>query len=193
MPTYYAGEKTSFPSAQFQKRNNEMENNNMRYYIYQLFENPKLEKEWNESISFDFQNPPVPYAAFISPVLDRTRVLTRLRRWLKLYGLGDLKKGCMILHASAKKKYFKYRFAAFQDALQELSAISLDEFITDADSISKNLYKLDDSFLSTSDCHFLLENGTLIPIDQFMRSAEAKKPYYIGSALEFHYVNPECL
>lgn len=163
----------------------------MRYYVYQLFDKPKPEKEWNENISFDFHNPPVPYAAFMTPVSDRIRVLNRLRRWLKLYGLGDLKKSCMILNTDVKKKYFKHRFAAFRDTLMELSSVGLDQFIDDPDRISRNLYKLQDSFSSTSDCHFLLENGSLVPIDQFMRSAEAKSPYYIGSVMEFLYVHSE--
>lgn len=165
----------------------------MRYYLYQLFETSKPEVKWMDSIPFDLQNPPVPYAEFLTPVADRSQVLNRLRRWLKLYGFGDLKKGQMILQAGAKKKYFKHRFASFRDALLDLSIVDLDQFITEAESISRNLFKLRDSFLSTSDCHFLLKDGSFVPMDQFMRQAVEMKPYYIGLILEFHYVNPECL
>lgn len=165
----------------------------MRYYIYQLFNTPKPEKEWNDHIPFDLCNPPVPYAINLSPVKDRKRVLERLRRWLKLYGLGDVKKGSLILSGSARKRYFKNRFTAFQEALQDLNAIGVEQFVSDPARISKDLFRMQDSFLCTSDCHFLLEDGRLLPIDAFFRSAEAKKPYYIGSIMEFLYVNPESL
>lgn len=165
----------------------------MRYYVYQLFEKPKPEMKWMDLISFDFHNPPVPYAVSLTPVADRSQVLNRLRRWLKLYGFGDLRKGQMLLQAGAKKKYFKHRFASFRDALLDLSAIGLDQFITEADNVSRNLFKLRDSFLSTSDCHFLLEDGSFVAMDQFMRQADESKPYYIGGVFEFHHVNPEWL
>lgn len=163
----------------------------MKYYIYQLFTEPKPEQEWKKLLSFNFYNPPVPYAINLSFVDDRKRVLDRLRRWLKLYGLGDIKKGYLILSGAARKRYFKNRFSAFQEALQGLNTISQEEFISDTDRISKDLFHLQDSFLSTSDCHFLLEDGRLLPSDAFFRSADAKKPYYIGSIMEFRYVKPE--
>lgn len=163
----------------------------MKYYIYQLFMEPKPEKEWKEVLSFNFYNPPVPYAINLSFVNDRKRVLDRLRRWLKLYGLGDIKKSYLILSGNARKRYFKNRFSSFQEALQDLNTIKLEEFISNTDRISKDLFHLQDSFLSTSDCHFLLEDGRLLPVDAFFRSAEAKKPYYIGSIMEFRYVTPK--
>lgn len=165
----------------------------MRYYIYQLFNAPKPEKEWNDHISFDPHNSPVPYAINLSPVKDRKQVLERLRRWLKLYGLGDVKKGALILSGAAKQRYFKNRFASFQESLQDLNAISIEQFISDPARISKYLFRMQDSFLCTSDCHFLLEDGRLVPIDSFFRTAEAKKPYHIGAIMEFLYVDPERL
>lgn len=45
----------------------------------------------------------------------------------------------MILQTGAKKKYFKHRFASFRDALLDLSIVDLDQFITEAESISRNL------------------------------------------------------
>ena len=163
----------------------------MKYYIYQLFSEPRSEQDWKKMIPFGIYKPPVRYAINLSFVQDRKHVLDRLRRWLKLYGLGDIKKGYMILSGSAKKRYFKNRFSAFQEALKNLNTISLEQFITDTGRISKDLFYLQDSFLSTSDCHFLLEDGRLLPIDAFFRTAEAKKPYYIGSIMEFRYVTPE--
>ncbi|MBQ7000152.1 MAG: hypothetical protein IJN67_03770 [Oscillospiraceae bacterium] len=163
----------------------------MKYYIYQLFTEPKPEQEWKKLLSFNFYNPPVPYACDLSFVNDRKRVLDRLRCWLKLYGLGDIKKSYLILSGAARKRYFKNRYSAFQEALKDLNTISIEQFISDTGRIPKDLFHLQDSFLSTSDCHFLLEDGRMLPVDAFFRSAEAKKPYYIGSIMEFRYVTPE--
>lgn len=163
----------------------------MKYYIYQLFTEPKPEQEWKKLLSINFYNPPVPYAINLSFVDDRKCVLDRLRRWLKLYGLGDIKKGYLILSGAARKRYFKNRFSAFQEALKDLNTISQEQFISDTGRISKDLFQLQDSFLSTADFHFLLEDGRVLPVDSFFRSDEAKKPYYIGSIMEFRYVKPE--
>lgn len=165
----------------------------MKYYIYQLFTEPKPELEWNKRIPFGFDRPPVRYAADLSFVQDRKRVLDRLRRWLKLYGLGDVKKGYLILSAAAKKRYFKNRFSVFQETLKDLNAVELEQFISDLNRITRDLFELQDSFLSRADCHFLLEDGSLVPTDAFFRIAEAKKPYYIGAVMEFKYVDPESI
>lgn len=86
-----------------------------------------------------------------------------------------------------KNKFFEQKFNAFKDALQKLSAMTIDEFVADTNNI--DMYNMRQAYNETYG-FYTCNNGycdDLHTMDEFIRFAETDTKYYIGATIDYHF------
>ena len=83
-----------------------------------------------------------------------------------------------------KSKYFEANYDTFSKALNELSELKFDDFISGKMGLS--LYRLKEAYNDKFGFYVDGENCGLETFDEFMRLAEIGIKYYIGATIDYH-------
>ena len=87
-----------------------------------------------------------------------------------------------------KQTYFKESHRYFKEAAKALSKIDYDSFagITPATAFHLALKRITESYTDKYG-FYIYEGGELSPLDNWLRSADISKPFYIGGTINYHY------
>ena len=84
-----------------------------------------------------------------------------------------------------KSKYFASKLEIFQATLKELSAITLDDFITE--KYSMQMYRLKAAYEDKYGFYVDNDGWGMTPLDACIRYSENGTKYYIGATLDYHF------
>lgn len=160
----------------------------MHNYIYQISEKRPQKGEWVTS-EYLWKYPDfLSVADSVDDVLERAHVIGRFGSWLAQNHLGTMSGDCFILAPEAAERYFAGRFAAFQQAMSALQALNENQFLHEHCLIQNLINDLGRIFTDKLNAYVLLDDiEEAVPMDEFMRSAKAGIPYYIGGVLDYHF------
>lgn len=108
--------------------------------------------------------------------------------WLKGYAKQGITFGAdengEFFTITDKNEFFKTKFKAFKDALQKLSTMTIDEFVTDINNL--DIYEMQQAYNETHGFYVCYNDGVLT-LDEFVRFAETDTKYYIGATIDYHF------
>lgn len=84
-----------------------------------------------------------------------------------------------------KNRYFEPKFERFQKTLQELSAATLEDFVSDKSGLQ--MYSLKEAYDDKFGFYVDSEETFLVSFDEFVRCSEAGIKYYIGATIDYHF------
>ncbi len=84
-----------------------------------------------------------------------------------------------------KNKYFAPKFERFQKLLQELSAVTLDDFVSHKTSLQ--MYSLKEAYNDRYGFYVDSEDIFLVSFDEFVRCSKVGVKYYIGATIDYHF------
>ena len=126
-------------------------------------------------------------ADYVAEVEYKSESYKQDLKWLQGATNGievDIEKGTM--KVISKKEYFRSKHEEFQEFLQELNNVTLNEFIEPCGKTSMNLYNLQCAYKDKYGFYIDI-NGETEPLDSFVREAEENKVYYIGTITDYHF------
>lgn len=117
---------------------------------------------------------------------ERTNALQAFGKWLKKEELGTLKKTVFTLNADVNSgKHFADRYAGFHQLTETLTAITEDDYLHrfhDVRNLTSDLMKA----IVDDDDDYVLLDGSLFTMDEFLRQAKPGISYYIGNICKYH-------
>lgn len=87
-----------------------------------------------------------------------------------------------------KQTYFKESHRYFKEAAKALSKTDYDVFagITPTTAFHLALNSITESYTDKYS-FYIYEDGKLSPLDNWLRSADISKPFYVGGTINYHY------
>lgn len=87
-----------------------------------------------------------------------------------------------------KQHYFKERHKYFMEAAKALTQTEYNVFagITPATAFHLALNSITESYTDKYS-FYIYEEGELSPLDNWLRSADISKPFYVGGTINYHY------
>ena len=87
-----------------------------------------------------------------------------------------------------KQTYFKESHRYFKEAAKALSKTDYDVFagITPTTAFHLALNSITESYTDKYS-FYIYEDGELSPLDNWLRSADISKPFYVGGTINYHY------
>lgn len=82
--------------------------------------------------------------------------------------------------------YFEGRYSRFRKLLAALSRVQEDRFIYYQDEIEGLLLQLNGCFSEQFGAYIAGNNEGLIPLDEFIRTADEGVTYYVGGIVDYH-------
>lgn len=160
----------------------------MYNYIYELLQAPAPSDEWSTEWDLAERPDAFPIATRIGHVDNRDDVIAHFGAWLEEHRLGTCANGVLSLNAGAADRYFEGRFASFQKAVAALQQLNEMQFIHEHDHVQGLINDLCETFTQKYGDYVLLDNGqTLVPLEEFLRTARPGEFYYLGSVLNYKY------
>lgn len=160
----------------------------MNNYIYELLQAPAPVDEWTAAWEYHEHPDAFPIADTVEDAKDRSGVIARFGAWLKENRLGELDGETFTIDAQAADRYFKGRFAAFQQAVTTLQQLNETRFIHDHDQVQNLIFDLAETF-NQKYGDYVLWNGDLVPtpMEEFLRKAKPGRRYCIGAVLAYKH------
>ena len=158
----------------------------MHSRIYQLSEKPitkdKLKQEYEYEDIFVGS-----IADYVAEIPFKSNEYLEDLKWLSTLKGIEVNAGAGTLIIKSKKEYFTEKYNGFKELLAKLSNVTLDEFIT-TNSWS-DMYELNATY---EDKHSFYADDNdeyyePVPFDNWIRTAEENKIYYIGSIIDYHF------
>lgn len=117
---------------------------------------------------------------------ERTSALQTFGKWLKKEGLGELKKSVFTLNEDVCcGRHFADRYAGFHQLTQALAAVTEADYLHrfhDIRNLTSDLMKA----IVDDDDDYVLLDGSLFTMDEFLRQAKPGISYYIGTICKYH-------
>lgn len=164
----------------------------MYYYnIYQISQDRIPQEDWITEQNFYM-------SAFLGEVADkitdvtrkeRLEAISRLNEWLEEQGLGSIEKNVLMLNADMlNTPYYRERYQNFQTAVTALhDNVSFQRYLEDLDGIRNMIFEIENHLIQQQDHYVCWDSDNPMPLDEFLRTAEVGKPYYIGGVCSFKY------
>ena len=156
----------------------------MHSRIYQLSEKPitkdKLKQDYEYKGSFVGN-----IADYVAEIPFKSNEYLEDLKWLsELTGI-EVDAGAGTLIIKSKKEYFTEKHDRFKELLAKLSDVTLDEFITN--NSWSDMYELNAAY-ENKHSFYIDDSDTceVVPFDNWIRTAEENKVYYIGSIIDYH-------
>lgn len=159
----------------------------MYYNIYEINTFP-IKKSLMDAFSIGEHTAFVSRCAVVEDLEDkeRTKALQMFAKWLKKEGLGELRNSKFILNDDVNcGKHFADRYAGFHKLAEVLSVMTEDDYLHryhDVRTLASDLMK---TIVDTDDDYVLLD-GTLLSMDEFLRRAMPGQTYYIRNICKYH-------
>lgn len=163
----------------------------MYFNIYQISQKRIPQDDWITDQDFYM-------SAFLGEVVTkitnvnrkkRLEAITHLDEWLRKQELGCIKGNVLMLNPDMlSKPYYRERYQDFQTAVTALyNNVSLQNYLEDIDGVRNMLSAIECQLIEPQDHYVCWDSDNPIPLDEFLRTAEVGKPYYIGGVCEFKY------
>ena len=157
----------------------------MHSIIYQIGTKPIHKDDYIEESNYYDHWFLYSVADYVNDDVDRTEGIEWLKDCYEKDGLsfGTDENGEYFI-VEDKVKFFEPNFKRFQNALQGLSTVTLDDFIT-----GKCSYQLDDLKSAYDEKFGFYVDGEefyLQTLNEFVRYAEIGTKYYIGATIDYH-------
>ncbi len=158
----------------------------MYHNIYQIIKK-RNDKEWITEETFCF-NPFLEIrGAYAEDVDDRETELKTFGEWLEKEGLGRLEHNFFVLNSDViRGRHFAKRYTGFHRVASELSEISEDDYLNRFHDVRNLVSDLMKSVVDDADDLICIDMGSLMPMDEFLRTAKPNVPYYIGGICKYH-------
>lgn len=163
----------------------------MYYNIYQISQNRIPQTDWITKQDFYM-------SAFLGEVADKVNDLTRqerleaishLNEWLMKQKLGYIEKNILTLKFDIlSNSYYRKRYQDFKKAVVALhDNTSLQCYLEDLDAVRNMILEVENHLIQGQSDYVCWDSDNPIPLDEFLRTAEVGKPYYIGGVCSFKY------
>lgn len=160
----------------------------MDHYIFELLQTPLPAEEWTSEWELSEHPEAFPIASRIGTAEGRTAIIARFGVWLEERRLGKLIGEAFTIDTQAADRYFKGRFAAFQQAVTALQQLNESQFIHDHDCVQSLIDNLAEVFTQKYGDYVLWGSGPkLTSMDEFLRKAQPGEHYHIGAVLAYKH------
>lgn len=164
----------------------------MYYYnIYQISQKRIPKEDWITEQDFYMSSFLGEVAVKISNVSRKERFekISHLDEWLRKQELGHIEKNVLTLNSDIlDNSYYRKRYQDFQTAVTALyNNVSLQSYLENLDGVRNMLSAIECQLIEPQDHYVCWDSDNPIPLDEFLRTAEVGKPYYIGGICEFKY------
>lgn len=86
------------------------------------------------------------------------------------------------------KSYYRERYRSFETAVAALNdKISFHSYLEELHSISNMVGEIEEKLIQRQDHYVCWDLDNILPLDEFLRTAKADKPYYIGGVCKYKY------
>lgn len=155
--------------------------------IYQIAKKPISEKEYITADSFSNHNFVGRIADRVEIAVDRKYEIEKLAEWAAENRLGKIEGCTLILSGNMlSSKYFYERYKRFKKAVMSLCAVDEKQFMEFSD-VFELIFTISDQFNDEYATYIYQEGDELITMDEFLRTAKADTPYYIGGVCIYHH------
>jgi len=128
-------------------------------------------------------------ADYVSEDVNRDVLIASFREWLENFGSCkfDEESASFTFYARFHESYFKYKYERFKKQVELFEKITFQEFCHDNSQINSLLSNLQSAFSESFEDYVSSDEFEPITMDEFLRTAEIGKPYFIGGILDYHY------
>lgn len=124
-------------------------------------------------------------AAYVDDDTDRAEDIEDLEYCYGAHGISfGVDKGGEYFIVEDKVKYFKSNFKRFQEALNELSTVTLEDFASGG--CSMQIYRLKEAYDDKFGYYVDGDEVYLKTFDEFIRYSNNGSKYYIGATIDYH-------
>ena len=160
----------------------------MHSRIFQITTKPVSEEDYITTGDFDelwFTNS---VADYVSDDNDRAEDIEQLRSSLEDRKVAIFDNDSFVIQPGGKEIYFLAAYEAFIKARDQTLEMGLKEFAADDDmfGFSMSLWAMNNAYCSKFEFYVSSDEFGTIPIDDFIRRAEAGVQYYIGATIDYH-------
>lgn len=102
---------------------------------------------------------------------------------------GILEKNVLMLNSNMlNTPYYRERYQNFKTAVADLhDNVSFQRYLEDLDGVRSMIFEIENHLIQQQDHYVCWDSDNPMPFDEFLRTAEAGKPYYIGGICSFKY------
>ena len=126
-------------------------------------------------------------ADYVSDDVDRAEEILNLRQYFESMKVAEFSEdNSFKLLTDGKVKYFKTEFKRFSESVKKAADVNLEEFASGA-KCEDLVFNIKSSYCDKFGWYVSSEEFGTIPMDEFIRSAEPGKRYYIGGVLDYHW------
>ena len=157
--------------------------------IYEITTSPVSPEDYREQSHFYDHWFVGSIADYVNSDIDRASYLSSFSEWFEGIGCAVFLNGVdsFEILPDGREKYFKAKRTAFVEAVEALDRSTPTDFYTGSGGIEEKVRRLNDAYAEKFGTYVSSEEFETIPFDEFMRSAEVGKPYYIGGVIDYHW------
>lgn len=159
----------------------------MYYNIYEVGTSP-ITNSMMDDVTIGDHSVFLSKCAVVDEIEDKERVTTlqTFGKWLKKEHLGVLKKSVFTLNEDVRcGRHFADRYAGFHQLTETLSAVTEADYLHrfhDVRNLTSDLMKA----IVDDDDDYVLLDGSLFTMDEFLRQAKPGISYHIGTICKYH-------
>lgn len=157
--------------------------------IYQIHTQPIAERDFITSNSYFGSCFAQTIAEYVSDEVNRQSDVNFLLDMLerKHMAVANRDENSFVLLPDAQRIYFADSYKVFQRILADLEGVDENDFSHCHNEVGSLLMQLNACFSQQLDTYVdCNDDGQPIPLDEFIRTAEAGAPYYIGGVVGYH-------
>lgn len=159
----------------------------MYYNIYEVGTSP-IKNSMMDAVTIGDHSVFLSKCAVVDEIEDKERVTTlqTFGKWLKKEHLGELKKSVFTLNEDVRcGRHFADRYAGFHQLTETLAAVTEADYLQrfhDVRNLTSDLMKA----IVDDDDDYVLLDGSLFTMDEFLRQAKPGISYHIGTICKYH-------
>lgn len=159
----------------------------MYYNIYEVGTSP-IKNSMMDAVTIGDHSVFLSKCAVVDEIEDKERVtaLQTFGKWLKKEHLGVLKKSVFTLNEDVRcGRHFADRYAGFHQLTETLAAVTEADYLHrfhDVRNLTSDLMKA----IVDDDDDYVLLDGSLFTMDEFLRQAKPGISYHIGTICKYH-------
>ena len=159
----------------------------MYYNIYEVGTSP-IKNSMMDAVTIGDHSVFISKCAVVDEIEDKERVTTlqTFGKWLKKEHLGELKKTAFTLNEDVCcGRHFADRYAGYHQLAETLAAVTEADYLHrfhDVRNLTSDLMKA----IVDDDDDYVLLDGSLFMMDEFLRQAKPGISYHIGTICKYH-------
>jgi len=153
--------------------------------IYQISIKPILEEDYLLADNFLDHWFTYTIADYVSDDTDRAEDIQCLKEILSRSAEFE-SENSFIIKPGGKEKYFQKAYLTFISQCKKAASMELSEFVSISE-LSVLVFNIKNTYCDEYSVYVSSDAFGTIPLDEFIRSAEIGKRYFIGSTLDYHF------